>query len=603
MTTATREKLSGMGAIPHEAGVAFRVWAPHADAVSVVGSFNDWNNISHPMEAEEKGHWYADIDSAEIGDEYKFVILNGDQILERIDPYARQVTNSVGNTVIDDPTFDWSDDRYELPAWNELVIYEMHVGTFGRKSGENGDQHSDLDGVERHFDHLHKVGVNAIQLMPTAEFAGDVSWGYNPAHIYAVESAYGGPIELKDFVKNAHAHGFGVILDVVYNHFGPSDLALWQFDGWRENEKGGIYFYNDWRSTTPWGDTRPDYGRGEVRQYIFDNAMMWLEDFHMDGLRFDMTFYMRSVDANGDTEIPEGWSLMQWINREISERYPNRITIAEDLQNNVDLTRAVSADGGGFGSQWDAGFVHPVRATLATPDDEQRSMRTIQQALCRRYNQSAFERVVYTESHDEVANGKARVPEEVDPNNADSLFAQKRSILGAVLTLTAPGVPMLFQGQEFLQGDWFDDEVPLDWNQAETFSGIVRLYADLIALRTNRESRTKGLTGQNIKVHHVNDADKVIAFHRWSEGGPGDDVVIVINFANRTWDSYDIGVPRPGTWTLRLNTDWSGYSESFTDCPSQDVTAPPNPRDGYPATASVSIGPYSALIYSQTSHE
>ena len=151
------------------------------------------------------------------------------------------------------------------------MIYELHIGTF------NDDKETDTPGtfaraIEQ-FDHLKRLGVNVIQVMPTAEFAGDFSWGYNPAHIFAVETAYGGPRAFKDFVQAAHAAGIGVILDVVYNHFGPSDLDLWQFDGWSENDGGGIYFYNDWRRATPWGDTRPDYGRGEVRQYIRDNAM------------------------------------------------------------------------------------------------------------------------------------------------------------------------------------------------------------------------------------------------------------------------------------------------------------------------------------------
>ena len=115
------------------------------------------------------------------------------------------------------------------------------------------------------LDHLVKLGINAIQIMPIVEFVGDYSWGYNPAHIFAVESAYGGPDGFKQLVWEAHKRGIAVILDVVYNHFGPSDLDLWQFDGWQENNKGGIYFYNDHRSKTPWGDTRPDYGRGEVR--------------------------------------------------------------------------------------------------------------------------------------------------------------------------------------------------------------------------------------------------------------------------------------------------------------------------------------------------
>ncbi len=599
MATVKAEERSGMGAIPHESGVAFRVWAPHADSVSVIGDFNDWDGDSDPMRRNDQGYWYADVEGASIGDEYRFRIRNGDLVLKRIDPYARQVTNSVGNGVVHDPEFDWGSDSCQLPAWNEIVIYEMHVGTFGRRSA-TGDEPADFDAVERKFQHLRRLGVNVLELMPVGEFAGDISWGYNPAHIFAIESAYGGARELKEFVKNAHAHGFAVILDVVYNHLGPSDLDLWQFDGWSQNDKGGIYFYNDHRSATPWGDTRPDYGRGEVRQYLFDNAMMWLEEYHIDGLRFDMTLYIRSVDGNSDTTIPEGWGLLQWMNREISNRFPGHLTIAEDLRHDEFLTRSTEHGGAGFGSQWDDRFVHPIRAVLTAADDEHRSMYAVRDALCHTYNNSAFERVVYTESHDEVANGKARVPEEIDPENADDWFAQKRSMLGAVLTLTAPGIPMLFQGQEFLQGDWFDDQVPLDWDQVAEFHGIVKLYGDLIHLRRNHGELSRGLTGQHINVHYVNDDDKVIAYHRWSEGGPGDDVIVIMNFADRSYDEYNIGVPRPGTWKLRVNTDWSGYSDSFGDHPAHDVTAPPNERHGYPATGKFSLGPYTALIYSQS---
>ena len=138
----------------------------------------------------------------------------------------------------------------------------------------------------------------------------------------------------KKFVKRAHRYGIAVILDVVYNHFGPGDLDLWQFDGWSENDHGGIYFYNDDRAHTPWGDTRPDYGRNEVRQYIFDNVFMWLEEYHVDGLRFDGTAYIHSFPGPGGQDLPDGWNLLQWINGKVAEKFPGRITIAEDLQNN-----------------------------------------------------------------------------------------------------------------------------------------------------------------------------------------------------------------------------------------------------------------------------
>ncbi len=137
--------------------------------------------------------------------------------------------------------------------------------------------------------------------MPPFEFAGDRSWGYNPAFPYAVESTYGGPDELKQLVRAAHEHGIAVILDVVYNHLGPSDLDLWQFDGWSEDDKGGIYFYQDERSTTPWGETRPDYGRQDVREFLRDNVLQWLDEFRVDGLRWDATAYISSITGGGRT--------------------------------------------------------------------------------------------------------------------------------------------------------------------------------------------------------------------------------------------------------------------------------------------------------------
>ncbi|MDU6251443.1 MAG: alpha-amylase family glycosyl hydrolase, partial [Cutibacterium avidum] len=279
-------RAKGMGVSLIDGGAAFRVWAPHAETVAVTGTFDDWaaqprgdnddaekvRSAKFQLVSENNGYWYGQAAGATVGDEYRFVLINGDQVISRIDPYARHVTSSVGNGIITDPgAYDWEGDDFTPPTLNELVIYEMHVGTFFDKDPDD-DKPADLADVESKIDHLVHLGVNAVELMPLMEFAGDYSWGYNPAHIFAVESAYGGPEKLRDLVKTCHKHGLAVIIDVVYNHFGPSDLDLWQFDGWSENDKGGIYFYNDWKSSTPWGDTRPDYGRGEVREFIRDNA-------------------------------------------------------------------------------------------------------------------------------------------------------------------------------------------------------------------------------------------------------------------------------------------------------------------------------------------
>lgn len=278
--------IGGMGALTHESGVFFRVWAPNAKSINVVGTFNEWRDGLNALEHEENGYWGGNVLNAKVGDEYKYVLDTALGKLHRNDPYAKQMTNSIGNSIIyDSNAFDWGDDNFQMPSWNNLIIYELHAGTFNvKEAGKPGDFY----GVIEKLDYLKELGINSIEVMPPFEFPGDFSWGYNPAYPFSIESVYGGADAFKALVKAAHKRGIAVILDVVYNHFGPSDMDIWQFDGWNENNMGGIYFYNDWRATTPWGDTRPDYGRPEVRQYIRDNAIMWIEEFRVDGLRMDM---------------------------------------------------------------------------------------------------------------------------------------------------------------------------------------------------------------------------------------------------------------------------------------------------------------------------
>jgi 1,4-alpha-glucan branching enzyme len=586
-----------MGANVYGGGVTFRVWAPFADAVSVAGSFNSWSADAHPLGADAGGYWSVDVAGALEGDEYKFVVHTGDQRLWRNDPYAREVTSSAGNSVVREPTFAWGDGGYSTPGWNELVIYELHVGTFNDAPGGGPGS---FDSVTRRLGYLATLGVNAIELMPTAEFAADFSWGYNPSQIFAIEEAYGGPRRLKELVRAAHALGLAVIFDVVYNHFGPSDLDLWRFDGWSQNDKGGIYFYNDWRSTTPWGETRPDYGRPEVRRFLADNARMWLEEFRFDGLRWDATAWIRNADGSGGParDIPDGWSLMREITGDTAQRQPWKLHIAEDLRDNDWITRPGGDGGAGFGAQWDGGFVHPVRGVLTTAWDADRDMSALRDAILQG-GVDPLRRVIYTESHDEVANGHARVPEEISPGDAGNWQARKRSTLGAAVVFTAPGIPMIFQGQELLEDAWFRDTDPIDWTREQTYSGIVRLYRDLIRLRRNWYDRTRGLRGPNVNVHHVNDADNVLAFHRWDQGGPRDDVVVVLNVSARAHQSYRIGVPRSGRWRVRFNSDWQGYGPDFGNQAGSDTDADGGPRDGMPASANVGVGPYSALILSQ----
>jgi 1,4-alpha-glucan branching enzyme len=588
------------GATPYENGCRFAVWAPHADAVYVTASFNNWSMDAHPLAKNPDGVWSADVAGAKPGDEYRFRILANGEEFSRIDPYARRVTSSVGNAVIPHPVSRKESVSFTRAPLNQMIIYELHIGTFGKKTREHGPEN--LEGAIERLDHLKDLGVNALEVMPVAEFPGGFSWGYNPSLIFAVESDYGTPRTFKEFVDEAHIRGIAVILDVVYNHLGPGDLGLWQFDGWNENGKGGIYFYNDGRSYTPWGETRPDYGRKEVREYLRDNALMWIHHYGVDGLRWDATEFIRNVhgsDNDSLNDLPDGWTLMQWINSEMRKANKAAFSIAEDLQGNPMLTKAKKDGGAGFNAQWDDRFVHPIRTVLCTPDDQSSNMDAVRDAVLHRYFLNAFERVIYTESHDEVANGKARVPEEVDPGKASSWAARKKSALGAAIVFTAPGIPMIFQGQEFLEDDWFRDQDPLDWTKKQRFAGVFRLYQDLIRLRLNRDGQTAGLCGQEVSVYHVNNSRKVLAYHRWEHGGAGDSVLVVANFSTQPQLEYSIGFPADGEWVVRFNSDSMYYDGEFHDQGPANVLAKGPGQDGLPSKGTLTIAPYSTLVLSQ----
>ena len=590
-------KYPGMGVILGAKGVTFRVWAPNAEQVYLTGTFNNWSKTLTPLAKEKSGYWSTEVSDTKVGDEYRYLIHGPKGPLSRIDPYARQVTSSTGNGVIYDPkAFGWGNGTFQMATGNELIIYEMHVGTFNvKEEGRPGT----FESATEKLPYLQELGINAVEVMPIVEFPGDFSWGYNPSHPFAVESIYGGPDALKRFVKTAHEHGIAVIIDVVYNHLGPGDLDLWQFDGWSQNDKGGIYFYNDHRSYTPWGDTRPDYGREEVRQYLRNNVMMWFEEYHVDGLRWDMIAYIKSIDGNPSIAIPEGWSLMQWINNEIRQLFPGKISIGESMKNNPWVIKDVGAGGAGFNAQWDAEFVHPIRQAVILRDDKLRDLSSVSQAIEHRYDLDVFRRIIYTESHDEVANGRARVPEEIWPGKVDSWFSKKRSTLGGALVLTSPGIPMIFQGQELLEDRWFQDKVPIDWSRVQDEHGILKMYRDLIALRRNLSGLTGGLCGQNTHIYHFDDGAKIIAFHRWDKLGPTDSVVVVVNMINQNCDDYLIGFPRLGLWKTRFNSDSYKYGPNFANHPTPDVTAHEEKIDGLPCSGKISIGPYTVVIFSQ----
>ncbi len=585
----------GMGATVYAGGTTFRVWAPFAERVWVTGEFNGWGRTS--LASEHNGNFSADVPRAGKHQKYQYVVRNRwghDE--QKTDPRAARVDHSNGASIIHDPgSYDWRAQWYQTPPRREQVIYELHVGTFHDSPGFGpGTFRSAADKL----DYLRDLGVNMVELMPVFEFAGDFSWGYNPSHPFAPETSYGTPDDLKYFVDEAHRRGIGVIFDVVHNHWGPSDLPMWCFSGDCLGV-GGEYFFADRRAETPWGRTRPDYGRREVKDYIKDHSMMLLHEYRGDGLRFDATKFIRTVNGDEGSSIAAGWDLLRYVTDAKNREQPYKTMIAEDFGAGEAITKSTAWGGAGFDSQWAGEFVHPVRAALVSQYDHDRSMGAVTNAITHGFGGGAASRVIYTESHDEVANGKKRLPDEIWPGNAGSWASRKRSTLGAGLVLTSPGVPLLFQGQEFVEDGWFAAEDPVDWRKAGWFRGITQLYRDLIHLRRNWHDNTRGLRGDHVNVFHVNDAEKVIAYHRWDQGGPGDDVVVIANFSGRWFPRYSVGFPRGGLWYVRFNSDASVYAPDFGNTQTLDTWTEGGGQDGLPAHASVALGPYSMVILSQ----
>ncbi len=618
----------GMGAIPYPGGTTFRVWAKFAQSVAVVGDFNNWSTTANPLAPDaDTGYWSADVPAAAVGQTYKFHISQAQSQFYRIDPYATSIQQSANamNAVITSQFTSYVPSSFTTPHWNEAIIYELHIPTFSTQTAGGGGGGGGGGNVGNgtfqtalpKLPDLAALGINVIQIMPLGQFKGIASTGYSPGYIFAIEDTWGGPDQFRDFVNQAHALGIAVIIDVVYNHLGDTDL--WQFDGWASPDtncpwdqyqpNGGIYFYQDYRAHTDYGHTRFDFGRPEVSQYIFDNAMRWLNERFVDGLRFDSVANIRAVQVNGSimADLPDGRALLRRINQSVQTFQSWKITIAEDLQGWDKITAPLDdPDALGFTAQWNDSFCGALRNAAIQPFDPQRNIQDLADAIAGLAGPSAFKSILYSENHDQDDpthnnNTGGRVPDRINPGHSDSWLSKKRSTLAAAVTLTAPGIPMIFQGQEFLEWRPFPNygatPEPIDWGLATQFAGIKTLYRDLIRLRRNWFNNTRGLRGANTHVLPV--YDNILIFHRWDLGGPGDDVIVICNFSNQGYPNYTIGLPRPGTWRVRFNSDASTYDAYFNNWNTPDTHADTPPLNTMPTSATLSIAPYTCIILSQ----
>ncbi|HVW86004.1 MAG TPA: malto-oligosyltrehalose trehalohydrolase, partial [Bryobacteraceae bacterium] len=414
---------------------SFRVWAPRAERVVLRAARADW-----PMHRGDGGWWSSDI-AATPGMEYQFVV-NGDPLPDPRSPFQPHGVHGPSCTV-DHSAFRWSDSGWRAPPLSSAIVYELHIGTFTPEGT--------FDSAISRLDHLVTLGITHIELMPVAEFSGKWGWGYDGVDLFAPHHAYGGPDGLKRLIDACHARGLAVLLDVIYNHLGPSGNYLDRF---------GPYFTN--RHITPWGPAMNLDGPGcdEVRRFLCDNALMWLRDYHFDGLRLD------AIHALLDTSALH---LLEQLHMEVeqleSELGRNLVLIAESDLNDPRIVRRQEAGGYGIQAQWNDDFHHCLHTVLTGEQNgyyldfgriEQLAC-ALQQAFVYVGQVSPFRErphgrkpanipgwrfLGYLQNHDQIGNRALG-------DRSSHLLSRGKLMIGAALVMTAPFVPMLFEGEEW----------------------------------------------------------------------------------------------------------------------------------------------------------
>jgi 1,4-alpha-glucan branching enzyme len=576
---------NAQGATVTPAGVQFRVWAPAATAARVTG---DFTTTPIPMQPAPGGVFEVLAPSAHAGSTYQFSIDSSAGTVVRTDPYCRQPAGA-SCVVVDPSSYAWKSPPFTRPATSATVAYELHVGSFGASPGATTPDGTFATAAAR-LPALAALGVNAVELMPVHDFGGHNGWGYNPTLWLAPFADYGTSDDLRAFVDQAHALGIAVWIDVVYNHYdGGSADPLVCYDGTCAGSKAGAYFFpTGMYATTPWGP-RPDYTVPEVAAMLEASVAQWTDEYRGDGFRFDSTSNIRGIDGSGT--LPGGREFLVAATAGIRQR--GAVSVAEDLKGYAAITAPSSGGGFGFDAQWD-GFGYTVTSVLTQTSDSARSIASVAGALTGTYNGDPFERLLFTEDHDTVGNGGSRLPDKIDPSDPTSLFARERSVLGAVLLLTAPGIPMLFMGQESLATGTF--AAPPQPLAAPTAQGaqIEAFYTAMIRLRRNLDGGSGGLSGAGIDVFHQNETAKVVAYRR--HGASNEDVLVVMNLSNTAFTSYSVGAPSAGPWKVRLDTASTAYGADLPQGVTGSVTATAGAKDGEPFTLTVPLAPYSAVV-------
>lgn len=556
-------------------GVNFAVWAPNAQAVSVIGDFNDWDGRCHPLRKHESsGIWELFVPAARPGHKYKFRIKACDgSVSDRSDPYGftAEMPPCTASIVAQLEGFPWQDAewmeaRRHQPLDRPISIYEVHLGSWRQAPDRLHGWMNYRELAHQLVAYCQQMGYTHIELLPVSEHPFTGSWGYQTIGYYSVTSRYGTPHDFMYFVDYCHRHGIGVIIDWVPAHFPRDGHGLRRFDG------TALYEHEDPRKGEhpDWGTMIFNYGRNEVRNYLLANALFWADVYHVDGLRVDAVASMLYLDYSrkegewvpnryGGRENLEAIDFLREFNTRIHGQFPGILTIAEESTAWGGVSRPVDWGGLGFSMKWNMGWMN----------DTLRYMR--HDPIHRRYHHNeltfsliyAFsENFVLPLSHDEVVHGKRSLLDQM-PGDLWQKFANLRLLYGYMWT--HPGKKLLFMGSDI--GQWrewaYDSQVSWELLQWDTHQGVQRLVADLNRLyRSEPALHERDFDGSGfewIDCHNYNDS--VLVYMR-KACDPNDFLVICANFTPVVRHGYRVGVPRGGFYREILNTDSTYYGGS-----------------------------------------
>ena len=584
-------------------GVMFRVYAPNARSVSVIGSFNGWDGRMHPMGSSGDGIWRLFMPQLEAGALYKFEIRNqqGDLLPHKADPYGFYAEQPPGNAsiVYDHSRYDWQDRSWRHHAGHDrpISIYEVHLGSWKRHPDGSWLSYRELS--EQLVPYVRELGFTHIELLPVMEHPFSGSWGYQLTGLFATTSRFGSPDDFKFFVDTCHLAGLGVILDWVPAHFPSDPHGLGRFDG------TPLYEYADpkrgWHPD--WQTHIYDYGKPPVKDFLISNALYWLDCFHIDALRVDAVASMLYLDYSrgegewepnvlGGNEHLEAVQFLKEMNEVTYLHYPEQATIAEESTSWPKVSMPTYDGGLGFGFKWNMGWMHDSLEYMKR-EPQYRRYHHGEMLFSMEYHYN--EHFVLALSHDEVVHGKGTLRGKM-PGDEWRQYANLRAYYAFMYA--HPGKKLLFMGAELGSLREWNHDGQLDWPLLENshFSrGLQRLTRDLNTLYKDCPSLYQDdYVPQGFSWVVVNDElQSVLAFLRQSLGGKP--LLMVCNFTPEIRHHYRTGIPVAGCWIELLNTDAVEYAGSGV-LNTGDLLSEPVHSHGYNDSLAITLPPLASVF-------